>query len=70
MGTKGKLYTIGDIAVLLGGVTPQYADRIVNDRRRGFPEPFDELRNGKVWLVTEVDAWLAARPELAEDPEG
>lgn len=68
MGTKGKLYTIGDIAKKLG-VTPQYADRITHDNRRGFPAPFDELLSGRVWLVEDVDAWFAARPELAEDPE-
>ncbi|SNY29151.1 DNA-binding protein [Paractinoplanes atraurantiacus] len=71
MAVRGKkLYTIGDIAEMLGGVTRQYADRIVNDRRRGFPEPFDELRSGKVWLIEDVDAWFARQPKIAEDPEG
>jgi len=67
---KRKLYTTGDIADLLG-VTRQRALQIANDRRMNFPEPFDTLPgNIQVWLVTDVEKWMATRPRLAEDPEG
>lgn len=66
---KRKLYTTGDIADLLG-VTRQRALQIANDRRLSFPEPFDTLPgNIQVWLVTDVEKWMANRPKLAEDPE-
>jgi prophage regulatory protein len=66
-----RLYTSGDIADLLR-VTRQRALQIVNDRRQDFPEPFDTLPGGvQVWLITEVDAWIAEhRPPIAEEPEG
>lgn len=65
-----KLYTTGDIADLLG-VTRQRALQIANDRRMGFPEPYDTLPgNIQVWLITDVDRWMASRPKLAEDTEG
>jgi prophage regulatory protein len=69
VGTKGRLYTTGDIADRLG-VTRQRAYAL--SRQKGFPDPFDEWTNGlAVWLVDDVDAWFAAkRPELAEEPEG
>lgn len=70
MGAR-RLYTSGDIADLLG-VTRQRALQIVNDRRQDFPEPFDTLPGGvQVWLITEVDAWMAVhRPPIDEGPEG
>lgn len=70
VGVKRKLYTTGDIADLLG-VSRQRALQIVNDRRQAFPEPFDTLPGAvQVWLITEVDAWMAEhRPAIAEDPE-
>lgn len=64
-----KLYTTGDIADMLG-VTRQRALQVANDRRLNFPEPFDTLPgNIQVWLITDVDRWMAERPRLAEDPE-
>jgi predicted DNA-binding transcriptional regulator AlpA len=68
---KRKLYTSGDIAEKLG-VTRQRALQIVNDRRMDFPEPYDTLPgNVQVWLITEVDRWVAAnRPAIDEGPEG
>ena len=70
VGAPRKLYTTGDIADLLG-VTRQRALQIANDRREDFPEPFDTLPgNIQVWLIKDVDRWMAAhRPELAEEPE-
>ncbi len=68
---KRRLYTTGDLADLLG-VTRQRALQIANDRRMDFPEPFDTLPGGvQVWLIAEVDAWVAAnRPAIDEGPEG
>lgn len=67
---KRKLYTTGDIADRLG-VTRQRALQIANDRREDFPAPFDTLPgNTQVWLITEVERWMAEhRPERAEEPE-
>lgn len=69
MGVKGRLYTTGDIADLLG-VTRQRAYAIAN--RKGFPDTFDEWTGGpSVWLTEDVDRWIAEnRPTRAEDPEG
>ncbi len=69
MGSRGKLYTTGDLADLLG-VTRQRAYAI--SRQKGFPDPFDEWPNGiTVWLVGEVDEWLRANRKVrAEEPEG
>lgn len=69
VGSKGKLYTTGDIADLLG-VTRQRAFQIAN--RKGFPDPFDVLPGDvPVWLVEDVDRWIAEnRKPRAEDPEG
>ncbi|MEV6489298.1 DNA-binding protein [Actinoplanes sp. NPDC051633] len=68
MGLKGKLYTTGDLADLLG-VTRQRAYAI--SRRKGFPDPFDEWPGGlAVWSVDQVNEWRRTswRPR-AEDPE-
>lgn len=68
MGTKGKLYTTGDIADLLG-VSRQRAYVIAN--RKGFPDSFDDLDSGSVWLVADVEGWIKVnRQQRAEDPEG
>jgi predicted DNA-binding transcriptional regulator AlpA len=67
VGSKGKLYTTGDIADLLG-VSRQRAAVIAN--RKGFPDSFDDLGSGSVWLVADVDAWIREnRPPRAEDSE-
>lgn len=68
MGAKGKLYTTGDIADLLG-VSRQRAYVIAN--RKGFPDSFDDLDSGSVWLVADVEAWIKVnRTPRAEEPEG
>jgi prophage regulatory protein len=69
MGSRGKLYTTGDIADRLG-VTRQRAYQLAN--RKGFPEPFDVLAGPTpVWLIEDVEKWIAEhRHERAEDPEG
>lgn len=38
--------------------------------RRGFPEPYQTLAMGSIWLATDVEKWIAEnRPEIAEEPE-
>ena len=70
VGVKGKLYTTGDIADRLG-ITRQYALTITKDRTKHFPESFDDLQSGSVWLVEDVEQWIREnRSELAQDPEG
>ncbi len=67
VGTKGKLYTTGDIAGRLG-VSRQRAYAIVN--RDGFPHSFDDLPGGSVWLVAEVETWIGVhRPARARNPD-
>jgi predicted DNA-binding transcriptional regulator AlpA len=39
--------------------------------RRGFPEPYQTLAMGSIWLKDDVEAWIREhRPEIAEEPEG
>lgn len=65
-----KLYTTGDIADRLG-VTRQRALQIATDRRLDFPAPFDVLPgNVQVWLIEEVEPWIATHRQLdIEGPE-
>lgn len=57
VGIKGRLYTTGDLADLLG-VGRQRAYTL--SRRRDFPEPYEEWPDGSmVWRVQDVDAWIA-----------
>jgi prophage regulatory protein len=68
VGTKGKLYTTGDIAGRLG-VSRQRAYAIAN--RDSFPESFDDLPGGSVWLVGEVETWIGEhRPARARSSGG
>lgn len=55
MGIKGRLYTTGDIADLLG-VGRQRAYTL--SRQRDFPEPYDEWPGGlAVWRVEDIERW-------------
>jgi len=70
VGTKGRLYTTGDIADRLG-LTRQRAYAL--SRQKGFPDPYDDWPGGlAVWRVEDVEAWFVAngRGVLAEEPEG
>jgi hypothetical protein len=69
VGSKGKLYTTGDIADRLG-VTRQYALVLTKDRTKGFPDSFDDLASGSVWLVPDVERWIKTSwTPRSEDPE-
>ncbi|GAB1694420.1 hypothetical protein KRM28CT15_62230 [Krasilnikovia sp. M28-CT-15] len=68
VGAKGRLYTTGDIADRLG-VTRQRA--YILSKMKGFPDSFDDLPSGSVWLVEDVEGWIRQhRADLAEEPEG
>jgi prophage regulatory protein len=57
----------GDIARRLG-VSRNRAQQLM--ARSSFPDPFDELPVGRIWLAADVEAWIAEhRPVIAEDPE-
>lgn len=68
VGLKGRLYTTGDIATRLGGVTRQYAATLAG--RKGFPEPYEDWGPGqlKVWRVEDVEAWIKANRPEADAP--
>lgn len=66
--SKGRLYGTSEIADRLG-VTRQRAHVIT--RQKGFPEPYEELVMGSVWLVEDVEEWIREhRPDIAESAEG
>jgi predicted DNA-binding transcriptional regulator AlpA len=51
------------------GVSRQRAYLIIG--RRGFPEPYQTLAMGSIWLQDDVERWIQQnRPDLAEEPEG
>jgi prophage regulatory protein len=38
--------------------------------RRGFPEPYQTMAMGSIWLESDVEAWIAVhRPTISEEPE-
>ena len=48
----------GEIAEMIG-VTRQRVDQL--SREVGFPEPWVELKTGRIWRDTDIEAWQAAR---------
>jgi len=51
------------------GVGRNRAYQITRDR--DFPEPYQTLVMGSIWLAEDVEEWIAThRPLLAEEPEG
>jgi prophage regulatory protein len=57
----------GDIARRLG-VSRNRAQQLM--ARPTFPDAFDELPVGRIWLAADVEAWIAEhRPPVAEEPE-
>jgi predicted DNA-binding transcriptional regulator AlpA len=64
-----RLMGAAEIGRRLGGVSRERVYQIT--QRRNFPEPYQKLSMGFVWLEVDVEAWIAEhRPELAEEPEG
>lgn len=57
VGSKGRLYTTGEIADRLG-VGRQRA--YVLSRLKGFPDPYETWSNGlTVWRIEDIEAWIA-----------
>lgn len=64
----GRLMGADEIGKRLG-VGRSRVQQLIN--RKGFPDPFDELAMGKVWLTADVEAWIREhRSPVAEDAEG
>ncbi|TDB78703.1 hypothetical protein [Micromonospora sp. KC721] len=58
-----ELVGVAEIRVMLGNVSRQRASVVAN--QRNFPEPIAVLAMGKVWLRSDVEAWIREhRPEL------
>ena len=67
MARTGKLMGAAEIGQRLGVGRTRVKQL---GRRADWPEPYDELTMGKVWLTDDVEAWIQAhRPELDEGPE-
>lgn len=49
----------GEIRERLGWLSRQRVYQITLDP--SFPEPYDELRMGKVWRIDDVEAWIRER---------
>jgi prophage regulatory protein len=61
-----RLMGAQEIGKRLGGVSRERVYQIT--QRRTFPEPYQRLAMGFVWLEVDVEAWIAKnRPELAGD---
>jgi predicted DNA-binding transcriptional regulator AlpA len=54
-----RLVGAHEIRVRLGGVSRQRVYQLTS--RPDFPAPVADLAQGKVWLVDDVDAWIAGR---------
>jgi prophage regulatory protein len=46
----------GEIRERLGGISRQRVYQITSEPT--FPQPYDELRMGKVWRIEDVEAWI------------
>lgn len=51
----GELAGAAEIARMLGGISRQRVQQLVN--RKDFPAPVDWLEMGKVWNRADVAAW-------------
>ena len=58
-----------EIGKRLGGISRERVYQLT--QRRTFPEPYQRLAMGNVWLADDVEAWIRERrPELNEADEG
>ena len=58
-----ELVGAGEIRIMLGGVSKQRVYQITT--RKGFPDPYQSLIQGKVWDRAKVEKWIREnRPEL------
>lgn len=64
-----RLMGSAEIGRRLGGVSRERVYQIT--QRRNFPEPYQKLMMGFVWLEADVEEWIAQhRPELNEPDDG
>jgi predicted DNA-binding transcriptional regulator AlpA len=56
MSMAEHLMGAGEIRERLGWLSRQRVYQITTDP--SFPEPYDELRIGKVWRIEDVEAWI------------
>jgi prophage regulatory protein len=57
-----------EIRKRLGGISRQRVWQLTSGR--GFPRPYDELEQGKVWRREDVEGWIAdKRPQDCVGPE-
>ncbi|XVU25200.1 DNA-binding protein [Actinoplanes sp. CA-054009] len=60
-----NLMGIAEIRARMGGITRQRVYQLA--LRPDWPEPYDELVQGRVWQIDDIEAWIAAnRPALAD----
>ena len=63
-----RLMGAAEIGRRLGGLSRERVYQIT--QRRNFPEPYQKLSMGFVWLEQDVEAWVAEhRPELNQPDE-
>jgi predicted DNA-binding transcriptional regulator AlpA len=56
-----------EISLRLGGVSRQRAYQITS--RADFPAPVADLKQGKVWLAEDVEAWMKVHRRDLDDAE-
>jgi prophage regulatory protein len=55
----------GEIRDRLGGISRQRVQQLIT--RPSFPKPYDVLQMGKVWLIEDVERWIAEhRKDIAD----
>lgn len=65
---RPEVVTIRGLAAMLGTST-QRADQL--SRTKGFPDHLPSRDRTRVWLVSDVDAWIAVhRPDQQQPPAG
>lgn len=61
-----RLWGSEEIRRALGGVSRARAYQITV--RKGFPDPIDTLRSGRVWDADKVEKWIAANRHVLDEP--
>lgn len=68
MTLMGKhLMGAGEIRDRLGGISRQRVQQLI--ARDTFPEPYDVLQMGKVWLIDDVEKWIREHRTELHDTE-
>ncbi|WBB97266.1 hypothetical protein O7543_18240 [Solwaraspora sp. WMMA2080] len=60
-----RLVALGEIQALMGGISRQRTQTIVN--RSDFPKPLDTLTVGRIWAREEVVAWIKQNRPFQEE---